>query len=85
MTSPYVPGRPARPADLSAFYPEWAAAPSGIEAERRLIEDCRAERTRIRRRRARTAFTRRVAWIWTALRQEARLRLVPVRRARASR
>ena len=85
MTTPFVPGRPTRPEDLSAFYPEWTAPASGIEAERRSVDERRAEQARIRQQQARAELVRRATRLWTALRQEARLRLMTVLGARAGR
>lgn len=67
MTSPYLVGRPARPEDLSAFYPEWAAPASGAEAEKRICRDRCAELARVRRRQARQALLRRMAGAWISL------------------
>ena len=80
MTSPYVTGRPLGREDLSAFYPEWAAPASGFEAEKQGCLDRSAALARDRRRQTWIGLARRIAQLWTGLRQQARPRRRLVRR-----
>ena len=81
MTSPLLVGRPTRPEDLSAFYPEWAAPASGIEAEKRMCRERSAELAQDRRRQARAALVARIAGAWVRLRDQTRLHRPVFRRA----
>ena len=74
MTSPFFAGRPARPEDLSTFYPEWSAPASGIEAEKRMCLDRSTQLAREKRQRDRAALVRRIADAWVSLWERTRLR-----------
>ena len=83
MTSPFVTGRPTRPEDLSAFYPEGAEPASGIALEKQMCRDRSAELVRDRRRQHRAAAVRRIAGAWISLLEKMRLRRPMAGRASA--
>ena len=83
MTSPFITGRPTRPEDLSAFYPEWAEPASGIALEKQMCRERSAELVRNRRRQDRAALVRRIAGAWSSLLAKIRLRRPMTDRASA--